>query len=329
MKIIAAIDGSVYSQAAVDAFASIQWPAGSEIKLLTVLKPGESNFPSSSKNPAEAAGTQSAAKALAVMTVKLQQQLVECKISSEFLQGDPKSQIVDYSKQWGADLVVMGTRGNKGLELIILGSISQGVLMQSPCPVLIVKSDPSGAPTTAIAKFKNILLTSDNSPYSEAALSWVKSLIWPAETNFKIITVVQRLSDSILDLGSSAMAERLVLEHENMKEVAKDQLELVRGDLELKVGPGRVTTEVGEGDPREVILQMAQNWNADLIVMGSHGRTGLKRLLLGSVSQAVAVHSPCSVAIVRGIVQPGHGGIKETGRFQVPKDLAKRKLTDS
>ncbi len=329
MKVIAAIDGSIYSQAAVDALSGVQWPPGTEIKLLTVLRPGESNFPASNKSPSEITATQSAAKALALMTVRLQQLLVECKISSEFLQGEPKGQILDYCKQWGAELIVMGTRGNKGLDLILLGSISQGVLMQSPCPVLIVKTDPNHATTQVHDKFKNILVTTDSSPYSVAALTWLKSLVWPADTNFRLTTVVQRMSDSLLDLGSAAVVERMVQDHESMKIVARNQLELVKTDLESKVGAGRVSIEVGEGDPREVILQMAQSWSADLIVMGSHGRTGLKKLLLGSVSQAVAVHSPCSVAIVKGVVQPGQGGIRETGRFQVPKDLAKKKISDN
>ncbi|MBX9567767.1 MAG: universal stress protein [Candidatus Obscuribacterales bacterium] len=328
MKVIAAIDGSVYSQAAVDALSGIQWPPGTEIKLLTVLRPGESNFPASSKSPSEITGTQSAAKALALMTVRLQQLLVECKISSEFLQGEPKGQILEYCKQWGAELIVMGTRGNKGLDLILLGSISQGVLMQSQCPVLVVKSDPNHA-THATNKFKNVLVTTDNSPYSDAALTWLKSLVWPEDTNFRLTTVVQRMSDSLLDLGSAALAERVVHEHDGMKEVARKQLELVKADLESKVGSGRVSIDIGEGDPREVILQMAQSWSADLVVMGSHGRTGLKKLLLGSVSQAVAIHCPCSVAIVKGVVQPGQAGIRETGRFQVPKDLAKKKIIDT
>lgn len=328
MKVIAAVDGSIYSQSAVDALSGVQWPPGTEIKLLTVLRPGESNFPASRKSPAEISSTQSAAKALALMTVKLQQLLVECKISSEFLQGEPKGQILDYCKQWGAELIVMGTRGNKGLDLILLGSISQGVLMQAPCPVLVVKSDPNQASTPA-QKFKNILVTTDNSPYSDAALTWLKSLVWPADAMFRLTTVVPRMSDSLLDLGSASLAERMVHEHERMKDAAREQLKLVRTDLESKVGEGRVYIEVGEGDPREVILQMAANWSADLIVMGSHGRTGLKKLLLGSVSQAVAIHSPCSVAIVKGVVQPGQAGIRETGRFQVPKDLAKKKIVDN
>jgi nucleotide-binding universal stress UspA family protein len=61
----------------------------------------------------------------------------------------------------------------------------------------------------------------------------------------------------------------------------------------------RPTTAVKEGDPRTEIINMASEWHADLIMVGSHGRTGLDRLLMGSVSEAVARHAPCSVQIVR------------------------------
>jgi nucleotide-binding universal stress UspA family protein len=60
-----------------------------------------------------------------------------------------------------------------------------------------------------------------------------------------------------------------------------------------------VDTAVRQGDPRTLIVDEAKEWDADLIVMGSHGRTGLTRLLLGSVAQAVVAHAPCSVEVVR------------------------------
>ena len=64
-------------------------------------------------------------------------------------------------------------------------------------------------------------------------------------------------------------------------------------------GEFEITTETVEGSPKRVILDEAERWDAELIVVGSHGRRGLQRFLLGSVSQAVALHAPCSVEIVR------------------------------
>jgi nucleotide-binding universal stress UspA family protein len=67
----------------------------------------------------------------------------------------------------------------------------------------------------------------------------------------------------------------------------------------LKSADLTTETVVREGDPRSVIVDEAEDWKADLIVVGSHGRTGLKRWLLGSVTQAVVAHAPCSVEVVR------------------------------
>ena len=89
-------------------------------------------------------------------------------------------------------------------------------------------------------------------------------------------------------------------------------------ELAAKVGADRVSIEVGEGDPREAILNIAATSSSDLIVMGSHGRTGLTKIFMGSVSQAVSVHAPCAVAIVRGIVPKGKTTMQQTGMFALP-----------
>lgn len=84
------------------------------------------------------------------------------------------------------------------------------------------------------------------------------------------------------------------------KELIKQATEVVIGVAEtLRAAGLEVETAVREGDPRSVIADQAEEWSADLIVMGSHGYAGLKRLLLGSVAQHVVSHAPCSVEVVR------------------------------
>ena len=84
------------------------------------------------------------------------------------------------------------------------------------------------------------------------------------------------------------------------KELIRQATEVVVGVAEtLRAAGHDVETAVREGDPRSVIVDQAEEWSADLIVMGSHGYTGLKRLLLGSVAQHVVSHAPCSVEVVR------------------------------
>ncbi|MBX9689365.1 MAG: universal stress protein [Candidatus Obscuribacterales bacterium] len=331
MKIVAAIDGTKHSRIACDAILGVKWPEDTEIKLLTVLKADETVMPFAAINAAARSNKaademlHAADSGLKQMETELQQ-LSGCHVYHEVAQGDAKSAIVETAKSWNADLIVMGSRGNKGMELFLLGSVSQGVLMQSPCPVIIVKSN-SDTEKSLQKGFKKILLAVDNSPYSQAAMGWIKSMRWDENSQFKIMTVVAPLSEAFVDEQNASRSSALMIEHDAIIDLAKSDLQVQSNDLSNKVGTGKVTFDVGEGDPREVILQKAESWGADLIVMGSHGRTGLSKLLMGSVSQAVAVHSPCSVAIVRGLVPKGQNmPMQATGRFKLPsKEELQRK----
>lgn len=84
------------------------------------------------------------------------------------------------------------------------------------------------------------------------------------------------------------------------KELTSQAEQVVKNTAEKLRKTGLVVeTEVSNGDPRSIIVDQAEEWSADLVVVGSHGYTGLKRLLLGSVAQSVVSHAPCSVEVVR------------------------------
>ncbi len=325
MKILAAVDGSTQSEAALDALGSFNWGGGTEIVLFTVLKGAESGLPFGRKGPDQTPSvdaTASASQTLQNMAAQLQRKLPGCRVTFEIAHGDAKTEILNGAKANAADMILMGSRGHRGMELMLLGSVSQAVLMQGQCPVVIVKSETSEAPNSApdlAHGFKNVLITVDNSPYSKAALAWAKTLNWPSDTRFKLITVVTALTDSFTSEESAVRAGSLTREHDSLHAIARSELDEMAAELNEIVGPGRLTTQVGEGDPREVILHTAAAWGADLIVMGSHGRTGLTKLFLGSVSHAVAVHGYCSVAIVKGIVPKGQSVRQQTtGMFKLP-----------
>ena len=302
MKIIVAIDGSQGSEATVDALENIQLASGTEVKLLIVIEPYKDALVL-------------ATEALKGMSEELQKRLVGCTVTYEVAQGDAKTRITEIAKQWSANLIIMGSRGRKGLELMLMGSVSQGVLTQSPCPVIIAKTSDVKNPKNG---FTNILITVDNSEYSQAALSWLSSIQWAPTTQFRLVTIVQPLVDSFDSVGSITDATNLTRQHNDLIGLAKTQLEKLQTELATSVGAQNVSIEVGEGDPKDVILNIAAAWSADLIVMGSHGRTGLDKLLLGSVSQAVSLHAPCSVAIIRGIITKGQNKQRQTGMF-MPK----------
>ncbi len=298
MKILAAVDTTKHSQNALKCLKGLNLNQDSEVKLVKVRKgdPG--------KGEAESY--------LQKLTEQLKNEL-NCSVSYEVLEGDPKNKIVEAIKSFTADLALLGTRGHKGMELMLLGSVSQGVLMQSPCPVLIVKNNDEDE--SGLGSFQRIILAADNSDYSQAALNWLKRFKWNADASFKIITVIPHLFESFEDEHTTSMTS-ILDQQQRLREAAERQLESMARSLESHCG-SEVSIEITEGDPREEVLRSASAWNADLIVMGSHGRTGLTKLLLGSVSQAVALHSDCAVAIVRGLVQKSKV-MQQTGRFIKP-----------
>jgi nucleotide-binding universal stress UspA family protein len=140
-----------------------------------------------------------------------------------------------------------------------------------------------------------IVLAVDESPFSEEAVREVATREWPPDTVVRVLHTVAKFVPPAQELWYDAGGNP-----DRAREEVKEQAErLVAGIAEkLRASGLMVETIVRDGDPRTVIVDEAKSWSADLIVVGSHGYTGLKRLLLGSVAQAVVDHSPCPVEVV-------------------------------
>jgi nucleotide-binding universal stress UspA family protein len=114
----------------------------------------------------------------------------------------------------------------------------------------------------------------------------------------------------------AVMVTELMMQQDATVALAETELQKVAKELSDTVKAENINMQVSVGDPRECILQAAETYGADLIVMGSHGRTGLTKFFIGSVSQAVAVHAPNSVVIIRGVVPKGKmGQLNQSGLF--------------
>jgi nucleotide-binding universal stress UspA family protein len=141
-----------------------------------------------------------------------------------------------------------------------------------------------------------LLLAVDNSEYSVEAIKEVARRLWPPKTIVRVISVVEPVAPPAAELwyDASGSLERV------QQEMVKRATELTKKTSErLKRKGLKIESVVREGDARSVIVDEARKWSADLIVLGSHGYTGIKRLLLGSVASSVVSHAPCSVEIVR------------------------------
>lgn len=138
-----------------------------------------------------------------------------------------------------------------------------------------------------------ILLGVDDSKFSEAALQAVIAQHRSQEAEVRVLHVVQPIAVSEPPQMSARYTPEL---EDQMKQAQK----LVDRAVQTLRGAGfKAQAAVEKGDIRERIIDSASEWHADLIVVGSHGRGGLRRFLLGSVAEFVARHAPCSVEIVR------------------------------
>ena len=150
---------------------------------------------------------------------------------------------------------------------------------------------------TRKAKKMKILLPVDASPYSAEAVQTVSDRPWPAGTTVRVLSAVESvgapaMGPVMFDAGGSL--------DQLQQQRTKEAKELTRNAAETIAASGLATeTVVHDGDPRSVIVDEAEDWKADLIVMGSHGYTGIKKWLLGSVAQSVVSRAPCSVEVVR------------------------------
>jgi len=150
---------------------------------------------------------------------------------------------------------------------------------------------------SASAPAMKILLATDGSPYSEAAVRSVAARPWPPGTQVEVVTVVHTNVPFVPEPTSvGAAAYMATLEEDRRRAPGRvGAAERLLGEH----GALTVATKILDGDPHKAVIEEAERWHADLVVVGSHGYGGVKRLMLGSVSEAVARHAPCSVEIVR------------------------------
>ena len=168
-------------------------------------------------------------------------------------------------------------------------------------PALVVQAfaDRSTAQSASECRkgdLMKILLAVDHSAYSAAAVETVATRPWPPGTVVRVLSTVEQIPIPAAELWYDARGSLDLAR----QEITKQHEELAKSAAESLRNHGLVVEPVvRDGDPRMVIVEEAKEWSADLIVVGSHGRTGIKRWLMGSVAHSVVSHAPCSVEVVR------------------------------
>ena len=208
--------------------------------------------------------------------------------------GDASTTIIDEAVTSSADLVVMGTHGRRGFKRLLLGSVTETVLREAPCPVLTV---PPHVPSdsTRVVVFKRILCPVDFSPSSLQALGFALDLARQSNGAVTLLNVVEWLAEE----------DPMVSAHFNVPEVRGHMREDAEQRLQaLVAAESRTWSEIENviafGRAHREVLRVAETKRADLIVMGAQGRGGVGLALFGSTTQQVLRGASCPVLTVRG-----------------------------
>lgn len=300
-----AVDGSEYSLAAVEEAARMIWPEGSMVKIVSVAEMPAPVAPWAMPMPSEFFKEWDRIfeeQAIANITRALAR-FVEIDPRTETitktLDGDPKTAILDEAERWDADLIILGTHGYNALERLWLGSVSRAVASNSKCSIEIVRRRKNHDASELGLK---ILLAVDGSESSDAAVEEIAGRSWPRDTRVNVISVVHlpfTPTPETLSLPESYYSQVEKAGREQAESAIDRAVSRIRESNSEREIPLRLITDVILGRSEEKIIETANEWGADLVMLGSHGKRGINRFLLGSVSQAVAYHAPCSVEIVR------------------------------
>ena len=265
-KLLLATDRSSFSEGAINAAITFAKHCSSKLSIMTVVE----------KNPEyETAGaellqkdTEEAARYLASLKVRALENIPSCE--TILRRGDNASGlIVKEAAQKEIDMIVVGRRGRSGLEKVFLGSAAAKVIGHAPCKVLVV-------PREAKIGFKNILIATDGSEHARIAAT-------------ESIEIAKRC-------GSHLIVISVVLSEDGKEKSKENADEVVLASHEAGIYAESI---VHVGKPREVIVATAKGMGADLIVMGAYGKTGLRRLLMGSTTEKVIGLADCAILVAK------------------------------
>lgn len=225
-------------------------------------------------------------------------QQMKLNVQIQHLTSDDVAEGIIYAaKQGECDLIVMGTHGREGLPKVFLGSVAERVSRLSPIPMMLVRGDGKVVPETGL--FEHILAPVDGSEAGKPAFSAADALASQLGAELQILHVVPPLPSPLTNTwgGGAVLYNYELLEEEARKEAQA----ILKAAKEQAKSP-KVRADTVEALFRQVsdlIVEYAKEHSSDLIVMGTHGRTGLERLLLGSVAERVTHHSAVPVLLLR------------------------------
>jgi nucleotide-binding universal stress UspA family protein len=291
-KILVPLDGSPHAERVLSHIQRLKTPQTKTIVLLRVLKPYENVFvPASSPNIEMTRLRQEAEEYLAGVKGELRQMGLQSH--THILEGDVATAICDVADVQDVDLIAMTTHGRSGVSRWAYGSIADRVIRTATQPIFLVRG-ATESPTEG--RIQRILLPLDGSDLAEQAFPVALALGKSNAAEVVLLRAIQPLTDRELALVFASWGSREEI-YQQQDAAARTYLD----DLvdELRSSGLESSTVIEEGYPAEVILDAADSQGIDLIVMSTHGRSGLGRWVYGSVADKVMRRAAQPVLLVR------------------------------
>lgn len=270
-RILVPLDGSELAELALEPARRLARKWGAELVLLRVTEPFV-------HGPLARVPSQTSRWLNAEVRPYLER--VACDLAEEgfavrtlFPRGVAREQIIRAARRQAAELIIMCSHGRSGVLRWLMGSVAEGVLRRAACPILIVRPGLAAMPEDG---YHQVLVPVDGSPLADEVVERIRVYLAAAGQ----CTVVAATNMLPLDLD---------------KEAREDTARALETDLAERFPD--LPRQVFDGDASDVILTYATDAGCDLIAMATHGRSGFKRFLLGSVTERVARHSSCPVLV--------------------------------
>ncbi|MEW6111882.1 MAG: universal stress protein [Thermodesulfobacteriota bacterium] len=278
-RLLIAVDGSEASLHALEQSFALIRAEKSSAKVVSVVPPYEGDLRLVGVKNIHAMMRQPYEAALAQASRAAESQAFELRFFLE--EGEPDEQIVGLAESEGCDVIVIGVRDANSSEMFLMGSIAARVVGSSPTHVLVI-------PYATTLKWNRVLVAVDGSPFGDRAE--------------EIAFYLQRAYGSSITLLCAADVPSHIYGID--PSAADGFIARAREVLDAAVGQAqssgaRAEVLLREGDPADSITEEARKGGFDLILIGSHGRKGLKRLLMGSVTERVIARAPCPVLVAK------------------------------
>jgi nucleotide-binding universal stress UspA family protein len=286
MNVLIATDGSPSATAALELAAVIRWPTPTHLEVLHVdqLLDGDLDLPPGKYTSVHVRIRQQIGAQLAAAKRTLAAPGRD--VETALVLGRPASAIVAEARRMTADLVILGSHGRGAFASALLGSVAAEVVDHAPCPVLIARRTSLGG----------VVLGHDGSDSARQAEQLIADWPFLRASAVRVVSVAGYLPAYATMEGPADAAL-----YQQFIDDLRGEAEHSASDAVVRLRALGVTAtmEIRDGDTAAELVRAAEEGHSDLIVVGSRGRGGLERLLLGSVARNVLFHAPCSVLIVR------------------------------